>query len=44
VKRSIAVAIGVPGSYVVNVEAQAVGGKPRSARREIPLRINAREH
>jgi len=33
-----------PGSYVVHVEAQAVGGKPRSARREIPIRITAREH
>jgi VWFA-related protein len=31
-----------PGSYVVHVEAQAVGGKPRSARREIPIQITAR--
>ena len=31
-----------PGSYVIHVEAQAVGGKPRSTRREIPIRITAR--
>jgi VWFA-related protein len=31
-----------PGSYVVHVEAQTVGGKPRSARREIPIRITER--
>jgi VWFA-related protein len=31
-----------PGAYIVHVEAQVVGGKPRSARREIPIRITAR--
>ena len=31
-----------PGAYVVHVEAQAVGAKPRSARRDVPIRITAR--